>query len=645
MTYVKEHKTGAIAALQAHTADLLDEQAALQRAKVACAGIINGNGAEVCAEIALPKDFVLPDDKELEQLLSVAKMPEQPSWHTAPKTQPSQPDRNPRVGFPLRSAAEVSAGNGAFMKYLELEGVQVKWFAELSDEAAAVAAKNVNKQAVRFKDLTAMDPADLPYVDLLVGGVSCQPWSRVGLQLGFTDSRVDTLFATFNIAAAMQPKAIMLENVAAFIEAASGKVWQFVQELARSVGYTPQVWKACASEWKVPQVRKRAFMIFIRTDIAKVIGMPSNPATGRKGVDNDRCGRVALEDVLMPFDEVQHLVVPGFESRVRWVRNPDLRAAPLSDQESKIAVVAGLMDDSKSNDCRVFVNFIPAVKANAGGLGGNSHLVAQRVPGSLRFVVRHLHVLEVIAMQEDAAHGAVLHHSVHPDLAVAGIGNSCPAKLFMPHLAALVRHCKPVSTFVPKSFEDIGLTPARRSAWQANMRRGHEDHKRFRANGDIDVGQNCVNDRPRHKRTMSTTLSVFPDALPLAARGVVWYTAEALKFNDPSRIVPVQEWRQFKSNFNTVAIEQLAVGFCDKAVVSDMLYGAQPGNDEHSGQAFLGPNHASGEREFRLVDKAFEADIVAGRSVRFSPECCPYVWPCFAHPTGAVPKHLRSGEV
>jgi len=177
------------------------------------------------------------------------------------------------------------------------------------------------------------------------------------------------------------------------------------------------------------------------------------------------------------------------------------------------------------------------------------------------------------------------------------------------------------------------------------MHRGHFDHVKMRHNDDIDVGQAVVNDKPRHKRTMSTTMSVFPEALPLAARGVVWYTADAIKFNDPSLIVPVQEWRQFKSNFNVEAVEALAIGFKDKAVVSNLLYGARPLNEEHSAQAFLVPNHATGEREFRLVDKAFEADVAAGRSVRFAPECCPYLWPCFAHPTGAVPKHLRSGEV
>ena len=177
------------------------------------------------------------------------------------------------------------------------------------------------------------------------------------------------------------------------------------------------------------------------------------------------------------------------------------------------------------------------------------------------------------------------------------------------------------------------------------MRRGHDDHVKMRRNGDIGVGQEKVNERPRHKRKMSSTMSVFPDALPPAAKRVCWYTAEAIKFNDPSKIVSVQEWRSMQSNFNVPAIKKLSIGFRDKAVISNLCEGARPLNDEHSGQTFLGPNHSSGEREHRLVDRAFEDDIKAGRSVRFAIDCCPYVWPVFVHPTGSVPKHLRSGEV
>ena len=129
LTYFKEHKALAITALQAHVHDQLDELATLERAKRACAAVAHKSGVKVCAGFVLPSNFK-PSEKEVQALLKVAKMPIMPTWSTEPATTPAPPDRNPRVGFPLRSAAELSAGNGAFMRYVEKLGVPVKWYAE-----------------------------------------------------------------------------------------------------------------------------------------------------------------------------------------------------------------------------------------------------------------------------------------------------------------------------------------------------------------------------------------------------------------------------------------------------------------------------------------------------------------------------------
>jgi hypothetical protein len=453
LTGFAQHKKLAINALQALAQDQFDEAAMVARAKVAMVTALGGESAQYVAEFTLPAGFIEPNEEELQRLLKLADMPVKPTWDTVPATDPAPPDRNPRTDFTLKTAADLSAGNGAFMRYAESLGLDVQWYAETCDVAAAVAAKNVNPTASRYRDVNTLDPAKLPKVDLLMAGISCQPWSKVGLQLGFKDSRVDTLFSVFHIAAVMQPKAIFLENVATFASAAKGKVWQFVCNLARLVGFEPALWSSCASLWQVPQVRKRAFMVFLRKDISGLIGPPTNPADTKHGVARGHLGRRTLEELLLPYDQTKHLVVPDFKRRVNWVRNPDLTIKPLSDTGQLLPIVAGIMDGDKRCSNRALINFIPAVKASTQGLGGSAHLVAQRVPGTVQFVVRHLHVLEVIAMQEAEEWDISLFHSAHPEQAISGIGNSCPARLFLPHLKALTEHCKPVSLFVPLSFE------------------------------------------------------------------------------------------------------------------------------------------------------------------------------------------------
>ena len=131
LTYRPEYKKLAIAALRAHAFDMQDEDAAVRRAKIECAKVVGGAGTSVCAKFTLPEDFQKPSEDELKRLLAVAKMPVKPTWDTVPRTKPTQPDRNPRTGFPLVTAAELSAGNGAFLKYAELAGLKVTWFAEI----------------------------------------------------------------------------------------------------------------------------------------------------------------------------------------------------------------------------------------------------------------------------------------------------------------------------------------------------------------------------------------------------------------------------------------------------------------------------------------------------------------------------------
>ena len=644
LTYVPEHRTKAIQALHAWVADQADEAAAVRRAKTACAGFIKSTGTEVVAEHFLPANFAPPTPKELASLHLIASMPVKPKLDTVPATKPNPPDRDPWLGFDIESAAELSAGQGAFMAYVQHLGVPVKWYAEMDDAAARVAARNVSKGAFRYRNLLDLNPADLPAVDLLVAGLSCQPFSLAGLRLAWRDTRTDTFFATMLIAACMQPKALILENVAAIFTSAKGRIWRFIKGIALQVGYEAKIYMACASEWAVPQVRQRAFIFMLRQDIAKRIGMPLDP----KMLPLTRApapglGVRTLELFLLPWRDVAHLAVPNCKSRIIWVRNPDLTAAPLSACELTKPVVVAFIDAKGLNTNKVFVNFIPAIKATASGLGAYSHLVAQQCPSG-EFVARHLHIREVMSMQDAPELGISLHFPAIPELTLAGIGNSCPARLALPYMQAFIQHCKPISTFRPRSLAEIGLPHDRLHRWQSNMKRGAEDHAQYRRNGDIDCGQKVVNDRPRHKRTMSTTMSVFPVAMPECARHVVWFTADAIAENDPTLIVPVQRWRSVQSNFNTKAIEMLAVGFRDKMVLFDLMFGTQIKNDEHSNQAHLGPNHWSGEREWRLVDEAFQADFKAGRALKFKPEHCPHLWPCFVHPTGSVPKTLRDGS-
>ncbi|MFJ2303491.1 DNA cytosine methyltransferase [Streptomyces sp. NPDC087787] len=133
-----------------------------------------------------------------------------------------------------------------------------------------------------YKDLE-LKPADL---DLLAGGVPCPPFSLAGKQLGRDDER-DLFPAALEIIEALQPKAVMIENVRGILEPPEvfieyrAEILERLKGLGYSVPLLKQQWTparqdvAMRSVWRrldakdfgVPQLRPRAILVVFREDI------------------------------------------------------------------------------------------------------------------------------------------------------------------------------------------------------------------------------------------------------------------------------------------------------------------------------------------------------------------------------------------
>ena len=119
---------------------------------------------------------------------------------------------------------------------------------------------------VRFLDGTDYRDSS---IDLLVGGSPCQAFSDVGAKYGLNDTR-GTLFYEFaRIVNETQPRVFIYENVRGLTTHDDGKTWAVMRSVFENdLNYRiaePQILNA--SDYGIPQSRRRVFVIGIRDDI------------------------------------------------------------------------------------------------------------------------------------------------------------------------------------------------------------------------------------------------------------------------------------------------------------------------------------------------------------------------------------------
>lgn len=119
---------------------------------------------------------------------------------------------------------------------------------------------------IRFLDATDYSTANL---DLLVGGSPCQAFSAVGAQYGLSDTR-GTLFYEFaRVVQETQPRAFIYENVRGLTTHDNGHTWEVMSSVFKNdLNYRiaePKILNA--SDYGIPQSRRRVFVVGIRDDI------------------------------------------------------------------------------------------------------------------------------------------------------------------------------------------------------------------------------------------------------------------------------------------------------------------------------------------------------------------------------------------
>lgn len=173
---------------------------------------------------------------------------------------------------------DLFAGIGGFHLAMHRLGGECVFASEIDEFARLTYEANYKKISPKLfennlfnKDIRTVTPKNLPDFDILCAGFPCQPFSQAGYKRGFEDNhnseRGNLFFNIAEILEAKKPKAFFLENVRGLVTHDGGKTFKIIRNILEDeLGYSFYFKVVQASDYGLPQLRPRAFMVGFRDE-------------------------------------------------------------------------------------------------------------------------------------------------------------------------------------------------------------------------------------------------------------------------------------------------------------------------------------------------------------------------------------------
>ena len=162
---------------------------------------------------------------------------------------------------------DLFCGIGGFHLALSSFGAKCVFASDIDKSAREVYQKNFKIEPCG--DITKIKVEDIPQHDIICAGFPCQPFSISGNRRGFEDEqgRGKLFFNIVSIAKYHKPKVLLLENVKNFEKHDNGNTLKRVYKELDDIGYKVFHSVLCASDYGVPQQRKRIYIVAFRKDL------------------------------------------------------------------------------------------------------------------------------------------------------------------------------------------------------------------------------------------------------------------------------------------------------------------------------------------------------------------------------------------
>jgi len=192
------------------------------------------------------------------------------------------------VGEVMKVCSLFSGIGGIDLGFMQA-GFEIVWANEFDRDAARTYRHNFGNEHLLEIDIRKVDVATIPDFDVLVAGFPCQPFSILGKQRGFEDSRGMLFYEIERVVKAKRPQVIFLENVANLIEHDDGKTFLTVYNTLVPYGYSFRYRVMDAIDYgNVPQHRTRIFIVAF--------------------LDNDKCERFEFPEKLKRTTKLNDII-------------------------------------------------------------------------------------------------------------------------------------------------------------------------------------------------------------------------------------------------------------------------------------------------------------------------------------------------
>lgn len=183
----------------------------------------------------------------------------------------------PAPRAPRFRAVSLFSGCGGFCEGIKRSGFDIACAVELDPFACETYSRNfpavpLFRQSIT--DFLAPDPVDhvtqfgLTDIDMVFGGPPCQGFSQIGPRR--LDDVRNTLYQEYaRVVETLKPRIFLMENVPNLVQLQGGHFRDLIISKFRSIGYANTTFiKVTASDFGVPQERKRVIFVGTRNDIS-----------------------------------------------------------------------------------------------------------------------------------------------------------------------------------------------------------------------------------------------------------------------------------------------------------------------------------------------------------------------------------------